>query len=134
MKVCISPGWPSQGTPAYAESFTLACLLDAVPFCDVKIACGVHSDAPWINQRSTGDRTVVAAETIRPISRHSGDHAVRDLSDAVFIGVCDVEVAGGVRGDALRVIQLGAGGRTVVAAETERPISRHSGDHAARDL
>ena len=53
----------------------------------------------------------------RPVSRHGGDHAVRDLADAVVVGVGDVEVAGGVHRDAAGAEQLGAGGRAVVAAE-----------------
>ena len=95
--------------------------------CDVQVAGGVHRDAPGTIQLGAGGRTVVAAETARPISRHSSDHSVRDLADAVVTGVRDVKAAGGVYRDAIGKIQLGAGGRTVVAAETGRPISRHSG-------
>src|SRR5437762_3324545 len=65
---------------------------------------------------------------------HSGDYAARDVADAVVTGVYDVKIAGGVHGDAGGNKQLSAGSRTVVAAETGFPISRHGGDHAGRDL
>ena len=123
-----------------------------------------------------------------PGSRHGGDHPVRDLADAAVASVgdvevaggvhgdaggeynwalvagplsplkpgtpfpatvvitpfetlrmrrChvgDVEVAGGVHGDAVGLYNMGAGGRTVVAAEADCAASRHGGDHPVRDL
>src|SRR5437016_5294642 len=100
---------------------------------DIDIASGVHGDAVGAIQLSASGWAVVATETtIGPISRHRGDHAARDLADAV-VG-CDVKVAGGVHGHVV-CSQPGAGGWTVVAAETGHPTSsRHRGDHAARDL
>jgi hypothetical protein len=41
--------------------------------------------------------------------------------------VRDVQVAGGIHGDAQGMVQLGAGSRTVVAAVAWRPVSRHQG-------
>ncbi len=67
---------------------------------NVEVARGVHSDADGLAQLGAGGRAVVAAETKRPVSRHGGDHPVRDFADAVVTAVGNVKVAGGVHGDA----------------------------------
>jgi hypothetical protein len=45
-----------------------------------------------------GCRAAIAAEALYPISRDGGDHTIRDLPDAIAIGVGDVEIAGGIYG------------------------------------
>jgi len=62
-----------------------------------------------------------AAEAFRPGARHGGDHSLRDLADEVVRGIGNIEVAGRVHRDACGVVQLSAGGRSVVAAEAFRP-------------
>jgi hypothetical protein len=42
----------------------------------------------------------LSAETKRPISGNGGDDAVRDLADAVVLGVGDLQVADRIHGDA----------------------------------
>src|ERR1019366_1408410 len=100
---------------------------------DIEVAGGVHGDPHGAAQLGAGGRAVVAAETLRPISRRGGDHPVRDLADAVVDRVGDVQVAGRVDGDPGGKVQLGAGGRAVVA-QTRRAPARHGGDHPARYL
>ena len=89
---------------------------------DVEVAGGVHGDPAGSVQLGAGGRAVVAAEALRPVARHGGDHPVRDLADAVVASVGDVQVAGGIHGDARGIVQLGAGGRAVVAAEADLPF------------
>src|ERR1019366_9345319 len=101
---------------------------------DVQVAGGIHGDACGIVQLGAGGRAVVAAEACRPTSGHGRDHAVRNLADAMVVLVGDVQVAGGIHGDACGIVQLGAGGRAVVAAEACRPTSGHGRDHAVRNL
>ena len=60
---------------------------------DEQVACGVHGDAVGIVEVGAGGRAVVAAEALRPVPRHGGDHPIRDLADAVA-HVGDVQVAG----------------------------------------
>ena len=85
-------------------------------------------------QLGAGGRAVVAAETCVPFPATVVITPFETLRMRLLQVVRDVEVAGGVHGDADRKVQLGAGGRAVVAAETSRPVSRHGGDHAVRDL
>ena len=97
---------------------------------DVEVASGIHGDRGRTVQLGAGGRTAVAGVAWRAVARHGGDHPVRDLADALVMGVGDVEVAGGVHGDALGIGQLGAGGRASIAAEAGRPVSRHQGQDA----
>src|SRR6202042_2392064 len=61
-----------------------------------------------------------------------GDDAGRgDLADGVVEGVSDEQVAGAVDGDALRVVQLGAGGGAAVAGESAEPVAGLVGGEVA---
>src|SRR5882724_9570617 len=68
-----------------------------------------------------------------PFPATVSDHSVRDFAYAVVAPVCNIQVAGGVHGDAQRIVQLGLGGGPAIAAEALRSISRHSSDHSVRD-
>ena len=62
--------------------------------------------------------TAVAAKVCRAVARDGEDHAVGcDLADPVVAGIGDEDVAEGVYHDALRMVELGLGGRTAVATE-----------------
>ena len=53
-----------------------------------------------------------------------------DLADDVVAAVGDEEVARRVHGDARGVVELGAGGRSAVAAVARSAVSGDRGDHA----
>ena len=101
---------------------------------DVQVESRIHGDASGRVQLGAGGQSVVAAESFRPVSRHRGDRSIENHADALVRGVGDVQVAGGIHGDALGILQLGAGGRAVVAAVARRPVSRHGGDESIGDL
>src|ERR1019366_4422398 len=90
-------------------------LADAVvkSICDVDVARSVNCDAIGVVQLGAGSRAVIAAEAWHPVSRHSGDHPVRDFADAVIRRVGDIEAACGVHGDA-EGLELSGGGGPVV--------------------
>src|SRR5262249_42391458 len=79
---------------------------------------------------------VVAAEHAAEFAREGGDHTVRvNFANAVVKYVGDVEIAHGVNGHAVRVAEPGVGGRTSVAAETEKPAPRgRANDRACESL
>jgi len=47
---------------------------------------------------------IVTAEAWRSVSRHLGDHPVAILRTQLFSGVGNVEVAGGVHGNTLGIV------------------------------
>jgi hypothetical protein len=51
-------------------------------------------------QLGAGRRAAVAAIPEYSVSRHCGDHPVRDLADDIVIRVADEQVAGGIQRDA----------------------------------
>ena len=83
---------------------------------DVQIPGGIDGDARRVIQLRTGSRAVVPAVPLSSVSRDRGDHPVRDLANAIVLIIRDVQIPGGIDGDAFRPIQLRAGGRTVVPA------------------
>src|SRR5437667_141440 len=95
-----------------------------------EVAGGAEGAAAGTQHPAGAGRSAVSAETSRPTRRQSGEHAGRGRAEAVVTRVGDVQVAGGVQGDAGGTPQLGAGGRTVVAAEAIRPISRYQAQDA----
>src|SRR5208282_5051307 len=99
-----------------------------------EVTGGIHRDAVRLVKLGLRGRTVVAAEARYPSARDGGDDAVgADLADPVVAGVGDVEVAGGVHRDALRMVELGSRGRTAVATEARYPSAR-DGTDGDRDL
>ena len=107
---------------------------------DVQVARGIHGDAAGNVQLGASGRPVVAAEAAaargarQTASRHGGDHPIRDDADAVVTTVGDVQVPGGIHGDARGTVQLGVAGRAVIAAEAWRSVSRDGSHHPIRDL
>ena len=120
----LSPLKPARPVSRHGGDHSVRDLADAVVtgVGDVQVAGGIHGDAVGIIQLGAGGRAAVAADSLDPVSRHGGDHPIRDLADAAVTGVGDVQVAGGIHGDAGGIVQLGAGGRTVVADGVERPF------------
>src|ERR1035437_1168226 len=115
--------------PRHGGDHSVRDLADAVTLVgDVEVAGGVRGDTGGRPQLGAGGRAIVVHHA--SAARHGGDHATRNLADAVVVG--DVEVAGGIHRNALGQVQLGAGGRAVVADYVY--AARHGGDHPIRDL
>jgi hypothetical protein len=57
----------------------------------VDVANDVHGDTRGLRKLSTCSGTVIATESLRPVSRDSGDHSARDLADSVVAGVYNVD-------------------------------------------
>ncbi len=101
---------------------------------DVQIPGGIDGDACSDYATARWWRAVVPAVALSPVSRDCGDHPVRDLANAIVAGIRNVQIPGGIDGDASGVTQLRAGGRAVVPAVARSPVSRDCGDHPVRDL
>ena len=88
---------------------------------DVEHAAGPHGDSAGLRQIGLASRAAVAVAASGP---GPGDRRDRsggvDLADPVVVRVGDVEIAGSVEEDPLRVGQLGADRRPVVASESTR--------------
>ncbi len=77
--------------------------------------------------------SAVAAEALRSVSGHGADDAGRrNLADAVIIIVSDEKVARGIHCHTIWNIKLGRRGRSAIAAEALRSISRYRADDASR--
>ena len=105
---------------------------------DVQVAGGVHGDPIGNVQLGADGRAIVPAVALRPAPRHGSDHPIGNLADPEVISIGDVEVAGGVHGDAFGSVQLSAGSRTAIAAVASQedtgpsrpdPHPGHGGDH-----
>src|SRR5579871_381221 len=97
---------------------------------DVDVPVGIDCDALGNAQQPIdGGASVVilagsAAQAGLAGAGKGGDDAVRsDHADAVIGGVGDVQIAGGVDGQALRGVQLGVHGGAVVAREASARVS-----------
>src|ERR1019366_6407742 len=98
--------------PRHGGDHSIRNLADAavVTVGGVEVAGGVRGATEGSPQLGAGGRAVVAHYV--SAARHGGDHATRNLAEAVVVG--DVEVAGGIHRNALGSGQLGASGRAVV--------------------
>jgi hypothetical protein len=83
-------------------------------------------------ERGGGGGAVVAGEALGAVTSDGGDDAGGgiDAADAVVGGVGEVEVAGGVDGEALWEREGGADGRVGVAGEPEGASTGDGGDDA----
>lgn len=64
-------------------------------------------------------------------SRCTDSHS-SDLTDTIVFDIGNVEVAGGIKRHADRIIELGAGGWSRIAVISQRPVAGHGGDDARR--
>ena len=104
------------------------------PVGDEEVTDGVHRDTCGVPQVGGGGRTVVAAVApVHIIAGDRGDDAsgVIHLADAIVATVGDEEVPGGVHRDTQGAVQLGGGGRTVIAeVGAVAPPAGDGGDRA----
>src|SRR5581483_8617291 len=100
---------------------------------DVELAGGTPGKCAGFRQLGVDGRSAVAVAALRPRPHHGGDDPVGvDLPDAVVGGVGDIEVAGGVVDDALRIVELGLEGRAAVAGEVVGALVAAAGDDGRR--
>ena len=101
---------------------------------DEQVARGVDGDADGVAQLGGGGGSVVAAVTLGAVAGDGDDVAGRldDLADHVVGRVGDEQVARGVDGDAVGLVQLGGGGGSVVAAVTLGAVAGDGDDVAGR--
>ena len=93
--------------------------------CDIKISQYVHCDASWIGKPRSIVRSISAAG--RTWQTNDGTHHTRgtDFSNGVVEKIRDINVSIGVRGDALRKVELRLAPNPVANAHTG--ISRQGG-------
>ena len=86
---------------------------------EVEVACGVEGESGGKVELSGGCESVVAGEARSTGSCNRGDDARGEVefADAVIVGVGEVEVAGGVEGEALGGVECGGDGGAIVARE-----------------
>jgi hypothetical protein len=96
---------------------------------DVDIAGAVHGHTPGIIQKSVGSRATIAQVALMPISGDGRDLSVGcDFTNDVLFKVRDVHIAGVVRGNAKRGIQLGAGPCLPISCIALGAVSGNRGD------
>src|SRR5581483_11973860 len=95
---------------------------------DVQIAGGIDGEADGSVQLRVGGGAAVARVSDAAAAGDCRDGAAGDFAHAGGQRVGDVDVAGAIDGETFRGIQLGAGGRAVIAAEARRAVAGEIGD------
>ena len=68
--------------------------------CNIQISLAIQRKMPRIVQLSRNGLSAIAAESRCPFPCHRADYTIgRNLADAGIVGICDVNVSGGIRGD-----------------------------------
>ena len=97
---------------------------------DVQVAGGVHGHILGGGQLGES-RLLAVSEAEDAAARHGGHGPVGvELANLAGIGVGEVEVAGGVHGEALGRSNDGAGGYAISRPAGRHPIARHHGQGA----
>ena len=126
--IACDAGSRRGGDPAIGRHLAHAI---APEFGDVQVAGGVHCHVARFQHLRAGGGAAVAGGALTAAAGVGLDGAVgRDAAHAAVVQIGDVEVAGQIDGNAVGQVELGAGGRPAIAAETRDAGSRHGGDRA----
>ena len=94
---------------------------------EVNVAGGIYGYAARHHDLALCGCAAVSRKSGRSVADHSGDIAAgRCLANAIVVLIRDIDVAGTIRGDALRIAPLGPIGWGVVARIAISAVAGHS--------